>query len=99
VAVQLRVVPAQGEIILAVAPQVTGVPDGLKATLQTSTMTLRLQGELPLLRSLAPGALRATVNASGLNEGVHVLEATITAPEGVRVVSADPRQVVVVLSR
>jgi YbbR domain-containing protein len=97
--VRLRVVPAQGEITFSVAPQVTGIPEGMTATLQTSAITLRLSGELPTLRALTPGSVRATVSVSGLGEGVHVLTPATTAPQGVQVVASDPAQVVVVLRR
>jgi YbbR domain-containing protein len=97
--VRLRVVPARGETSTSVAPQVTNVPEGLRATLQTAQINLRLSGELPTLRALGPGAVRATVSATGLGEGVHILNPVITAPEGVQVVASDPAQVIVVLRR
>jgi YbbR domain-containing protein len=99
VSVRIRVQPAIGEMTLAVAPQVTGVAENLRATLQTSSLTVRLRGQLPVLRQLQPGEVRATVNAAGLDEGVHVLRPEVTVPEGVEVVSIDPSQVVVVLRR
>lgn len=99
VTVRLKVVAAQGEVALAVAPQVSGLAEGLRASLQTSSLTVRLQGDLPTLRSLQPGSVKATVSADGLDEGVHVLDAALGIPDGVQVTSVDPRQVVVVLRR
>jgi YbbR domain-containing protein len=99
ITVRLRIAPAQGEIILAVPPQVTGLGDGLRATIQTSTVNLRLAGELPTLAGLQPDAMRVTVSVAGLEEGVHVLRPNVTAPEGVRVVGTDPDQVVISISR
>jgi YbbR domain-containing protein len=99
VTVRFRVAPARGEISLSVAPQVTNVPEGMRAAVQTTSVALRLSGELPTLRALSPAAVRTTVNATGLAEGVHVLTPTIQAPDGIEVISADPQQVVVVLRR
>jgi YbbR domain-containing protein len=99
VSVRLRVVPAQGEVSLTTVPQVTGVAENLRATLQAGNVNLRLSGELPTLRSLTPAAVRATVNASGLEEGVHVLRPAVSVPDGVQVLGIDPAQVVVVLQR
>jgi YbbR domain-containing protein len=99
VSVRLRIVPQQGEIAFSVAPQVTGAGEGLRATLQTSSITVRLRGDLPTLRSLSSSSVRATVSASSLEEGVHVLSPTISVPDGIQVASADPQQVVVALRR
>lgn len=100
VAVRVRIAPAQGEIIVNLAPQATNVPDGLTASFQTATIAVRLSGTLPDLKTITPGTLRATVNASGLQEGVHTPEPQISnLPPGVQIASIDPRQVVLVLRR
>lgn len=97
--VRLKVIPAQGEMTVAVAPQITGVPEGLRASLQTASVNVRLRGELPALRALSPGSVRATVTANGLEEGVHILTPAISAPESAQVAGSDPAQVVVVLRK
>ncbi len=99
VSVRLRVAPAPGETSLTVAPQVSGLGEGLRASLQTSAIALRLTGELPTLRTATPANVRATVSATGLDEGVHVLKPTFSVPEGVQVSSFDPAQVVVVIRK
>ncbi len=99
VAVRVRVAPAQGEITLAVTPQLTNVPEGLRPFLQSPIVTVRLSGELPTLRALTSSSVRATVSLAGLPEGVHVLRPAITAPESVQVLSFDPPQVTVSLQR
>ena len=91
--------PAPGEITLLVAPQASDLGENLKATFQTASVSVRLSGDLPLLRDLQPGAVQAIVSAAGLSEGVHVLAVEIVAPDGVQVVSKDPAQVVLVLGR
>jgi YbbR domain-containing protein len=97
--VRLRIVPAPGEIAVAVAPNVTGLGEGLRATLQTASITVKVRGELPTLKALTPGSIRATVSAAGLDEGVHVLTAVIAVPDGVTLASIEPTQVAVVLRR
>jgi YbbR domain-containing protein len=99
VTVRLRVAAARGEVLVPVAPQVTDLPSEMRATLQTTSVTVRLAGEVPTLRSLPAGAVRATVSAAGLGEGVQVGDVTVTAPDGVQVLSVDPLQVVFVLRR
>ena len=98
VSVRIKIVPTEGEMTLTVAPQVTSVPENLRAEIQTSAVAIRLRGELPALQAAA-GSVRATVNAGGLQEGVHVLNISTTVPDNVRVISAEPPQAVVVLRR
>ncbi len=97
--VRLRIQPATGEILLPVVPNVTGLGEGLHYSLQTLSVSVRLSGELPTLRSLAPGSVRATASVSGRGEGVHVIDLTVSAPDSVKVVSFDPAQVVLTISR
>jgi YbbR domain-containing protein len=99
VTVRLKVAPTAGEVVLSVAPQVTGVPDGMRASFQTASINVRLRGDIPSLRSIQPGAIRATVSAAGLEEGVHVLTPVIAGPENVQVAGAEPPQVVLVLRK
>ncbi len=98
VTVTLRVEPQIGEFALAVAPTIENLPSGMRATLQTTSITVRLRGPVPTLKALAPGAIRATVNADGLVAGAHVLNATISVPQGLTLVSSDPAQVVLILA-
>jgi YbbR domain-containing protein len=98
VSVRVKVVPTEGEMAVTVAPQVSGVPENLRAELQTSGITIRMRGELPTLQTVAT-SLKATVSASGLQEGVHVVTPSTNAPDSVRVVSIEPQQVVLVLRK
>jgi hypothetical protein len=75
------------------------VPEGLQPFLQSPNLTLRFAGEIPTLQTLGSSNVRASVNLSGLNEGVHVLRPTISAPESVQLVSVEPPQVTVSLQR
>jgi YbbR domain-containing protein len=97
--VRLRIAPAVGEVALTVAPNVTGLGEGLRSTLQTASITVKVRGEMPVLKGLTPGQVRATVSAAGLDEGVHVLTAVVSVPDGVTLASIEPTQVAVVLRR
>jgi YbbR domain-containing protein len=99
VTVTLKVVPIKQDLIVAVAPEVTGLGEGLTATFQTTSVSVRLRGDAPILRNLPAGVVKVTVNVTGLSEGVHVLQATVTVPGGLETISVDPVQVVVVLRR
>jgi YbbR domain-containing protein len=99
VTVRLKVAPTAGEVVQSVAPQASGVPEGMRASFQTASINVRIRGDIPSLRALQPGAIRATVSAAGLEEGVHILTPTITAPENVQVAGAEPPQVVLVLRK
>jgi YbbR domain-containing protein len=97
--VSIRVVPQQGERLVQVAPEVINVPPGLNATSQTTSLSVQVRGDVPLINALPPGAVRATVNAANLPEGVHVLMPDIVVPPGVTFVAVQPPQVVVVIGR
>jgi YbbR domain-containing protein len=99
VTVRLKVIAAPGETTFSVAPQVTGLGDGLKSTLQTPSISVRVGGDQPTLRGLTASSIKASVSADGLTEGVHVLKPTVTVPEGLQIVNVDPPQVVLVLRR
>jgi YbbR domain-containing protein len=99
VTVRLRVAPVQGEITMVISLQLTSVPEGLRPFVQSPNLTLRLAGELPVLTSLTPANVKATVSLAGLSEGVHVLTPSITVPDKVSVSSIDPPQVTVSLQK
>jgi YbbR domain-containing protein len=97
VSVSFNVEPSQGERVFAVAPEVDNVSNNLRPMLQTTAVNVTIRGEEPALRRLAPGAVRVRVNASGLPEGVHVVNAEVSLPEGVTLVSFDPPQAILIL--
>jgi YbbR domain-containing protein len=99
VTVRIKVAPLTGEMTFSVAPQATNVPEGLRASFQTASVNVRLRGDIPAMRAIQAGSLRATVSAAGLDEGVHVLTPQIAGPEGLQVAALDPPQVVLVLRK
>jgi YbbR domain-containing protein len=95
--VTLKVEPLQGEFVFPVAPQVENLANGLRASLQTTSVSVRVRGAVPTILALPTGSIRATVDASGLGEGVHVLPVSVSLPQGATLVAYDPQQVVVLL--
>jgi YbbR domain-containing protein len=95
--VTLLIEPSVGDWAVAVAPTAENVPDGLQASFQTTSVTVTIRGELPTLERLAPGAIRAVLDVTGLEAGVHLLKPEISLPEEITLVSVDPEEVVVVL--
>ena len=93
----LIIEPSVGDWALAVAPVAENVPDGLQASFQTTSITVTIRGELPTLQRLAPGAIRAVLDLTGLEAGVHLMRPEISLPEEITLVSLDPEEVVVVL--
>jgi YbbR domain-containing protein len=97
--VTLTIEPTIGDWIIAVAPVAENVPDGLQAVFQTTTVSVVIRGELPTLTRLAPGAIRAVVDATNLEEGVHLLKPDIKLPPEITLVSVDPEEVVLGLQK
>jgi YbbR domain-containing protein len=99
VSVKLHVVPAQGETNMTLVPQITNVPEGLKAALLVPNVAVRIGGPLPTLSTLNSNNVKVTVNLQGLSEGIQVVQPVISVPEGVQVRAVEPQQITVSLSR
>jgi YbbR domain-containing protein len=90
--------PSPGSRAITVAPVVTNVPDGLNAVLQTSSLTVRVSGDTPVINELTPGDIQATVDASGLTEGVHSIDVKVVVPDDVTLDAVEPQQAVIALN-
>jgi len=90
--------PLIGDKRVSVAPEAENLPEGLRASFQTDAVNIVIRGELPILNRLAPGAIRAVVDATGLPAGVHLLVPIIALPEEIALVSQEPAEVVLVLA-
>jgi YbbR domain-containing protein len=97
VLVTITIEPSRGQRAITIAPTIVNVPAGLTAVLQTSSLTVRVSGETLVLDELTAGAIRATVDASGLTEGAHTLDIDITLPSNVLLNSVEPQQAVIAL--
>jgi YbbR domain-containing protein len=83
-----------------VAVQATGVAEGLTATATPASIDVLLAGTVPLLESIRPEQVTATVDLSGRGPGTYELDATVRAPSGATItVPGGARISVVVRSR
>jgi len=96
--VVIEVEPSQGARAITVAPVVTNVPAGLHPVLQTSSITVRVSGDTPVINELTPADIQATVDASGQEEGVHSIEIKVVVPDNVTLDGVDPVQAVIALT-
>lgn len=97
VTVMIEIDPAPGTRAITVAPVVLNVPSGLNAVLQTSSLTVRISGDTPVLNEITAADIQAAVDANGLVEGVHTLPVTVVVPNNVRLEGVDPAQAVIAL--
>ena len=97
VSVQVRIAAGQGEATFGVAPTTTGLASDLRVASITPLVEVRLQGELPVLRSVAADQVKVSVSLTGLAAGTHRVEPSIEVPLDLQVVSASPSAVEVVL--
>jgi YbbR domain-containing protein len=95
--VTFNIEPSIATWTLSVAPAAENTPDGLNAVFQTTAVTVVIRGELPTLNRLAAGAIRAVVDLTDREEGIHLIEPMIRLPEEITLVSVEPSEIVVEL--
>ncbi len=57
---------------------VENLAEGYSATFETETVSVAITGLVPALNEITSEKLKGTINASGLSEGKHLVEATIS---------------------
>ncbi|HHY39013.1 MAG TPA: hypothetical protein GX507_08835 [Clostridia bacterium] len=79
---------------------ITGVRPGLKWDIEPGAVSVTLEGKRGDLDAFGPEALRVTVDARGLEEGVHRLPVSVDtgSVEGVEVKEINPTEVTVTLT-
>ena len=97
VTVTIEIGPAPGARAITVAPAVVNIPSGLTAVIQTTSLTVRVSGDTPLINELTPADIQATIDATGLAEGVHTLEVRVVVPNNVTLDAVEPVQAVIAL--
>jgi YbbR domain-containing protein len=97
VSVSVRIAAAQGDATFGVAPTTSGLGSGLRLVSITPLVEVRLQGDLPILRSVTPDQIKVTVDLKGLTAGTHQVEPSIEAPSDLQVLDTSPSAVTVVL--
>ncbi|HEU0074240.1 MAG TPA: CdaR family protein [Dehalococcoidia bacterium] len=95
--VTFNIEPSIATWTLSVTPAAENTPDGLQVLFQTTAVSVVIRGELPTLNRLADGAIRAVVDLTDLDEGIHLVQAEIRLPQEITLVSVDPEEIVVVL--
>jgi YbbR domain-containing protein len=97
VTVTISIEPAPGARAITVAPTVVNIPNGLTVVIQTTSLTVRISGDTPVINELTPADIQATVDATGLAEGVHSLAVKVTVPNNVTLDAIEPVQAVIAL--
>lgn len=93
----VSVIPIRGDTILTIAPGLMDVPEGFSGDLGNQTVSVVVEGALPILNALVPGDIRAEVGASSLTEGASNVAVRIVAPSNVIIREVRPSQLTVTL--
>ena len=97
VAVTVVIEPIRGSITVPVGVTAQNLAEGAVATAEPGSVSVTLEGELPLLNSLLQGDVSATVDLANAPAGTAVYPVTVNAPAGVTVLSVQPVEVSVTL--
>ncbi len=84
--------------VVRVAPRIVNVAFGLQVASAPAYIEVVLQGPAPIMQRLRVDDLVATVDASGLGEGVQSVKPSVSTPPAVSVVSVNPESVGLVLT-
>ena len=95
ITVQIRETVATRTLLLGLV--CTGVPAGSACLPQLDQVAAIVTGTVSDLDALDPSALTATLDASGLGPGDHLIRPTVALPTGVRLVSMSPISVTVTI--
>lgn len=87
ISVAVEIVKAQQRDVSDVPITVTGVPSGMTATLQSSTLQVKIEGAPSRLQSLSKDNVKAVADIKNMGVGTYQAAITIQVPNGVRVVS------------
>lgn len=80
-----------------IAVQAEGVPPDMVAEISPSTISVTLAGPMPSLEAVEPQQILASVDVGDRGPGTYELPVQVVLPPGVRVLSATPSQVTVVV--
>jgi YbbR domain-containing protein len=98
VTITVSITAVPGTLIMTVAPTAGDLAPGLVVRFDTETVAVLLEGPMPLLNSLLPRDIRATVDLRGLSAGSYNRPVSVEVPEGVTVASVQPETVSVTLN-
>ena len=97
ITVRVYVSPVEANKVVRVATQVKGLGDRLKADPNPNTVDVTISGPMPLLTTLRPQDVQATVDVTGISSGTRLVTVTVTVAAALRVDDASPKQVSVTI--
>jgi YbbR domain-containing protein len=83
------IAPARGAYSFRVVPQIRNAAEGL-VVVPASAVTVTLTGDVPLLETLSPESIQASVDVQDLGQGLYSLPVTVSAPPGTEITGIDP---------
>jgi YbbR domain-containing protein len=83
------IAPARGAYSFRVVPQVRNAGEGV-VVVPASAVTVTLTGDVPLLETLSPESIDASVDVQDLGEGLYTLPVTVSAPPGTEITGINP---------
>ena len=98
VVVHVRVEAAEGQRNFQVAVQLTGLKQGLNASLLTDNLNVTIAGALPALNALAGDAVTATIDASDLTPGTYQVTPKVNLPTNMRLIGVSPPEIQVTVT-
>jgi len=94
VLVRLSIAALEGSLPISIPLEVIGLTPELSVSISPDSVDLLLTGAMPLLNNLTVGAIRVSVDLSGLEPGVHQVTPVVDLlPSQVRVASNLPESV------
>ncbi len=97
VTVTVRIAPAVGRFVYSVPVSVEDLGEDVAVQGALPSVTVTLEGALPLLSEISPSEITAVVNLEGDGAGTHVIEVDVSAPDGTTLVSAEPSTISITL--
>ncbi len=99
VIVRIGIEPIESSLTLTLKPVVQGLGQGLQVSdLSPQTIDVILQGPLPRLQALTDQNVRAILNLSELEQGVHAVTPNLILPEGITAQTILPETVQVTIT-
>lgn len=88
---QVSITPITGVQTVRRRPVIQGLASGLTYTLTLDSVSVFLSGPVPKLLALTSDDVPVILDLAGLSPGVHVVEPTVLAPEGVKIEGLSPQ--------
>ena len=90
---QISIVPIIGTQTLRRRPVIQGLGAGMGYTLTLDAVSVFASGPLPKLLVLKEDSVPVILDLAGLGPGIHVVEPTIPAPDGIKIEGLSPENI------